>query len=291
LATPANSEETVTFYRHRELPGVELRTVRNSGRTFCSYATDFEFAAPSTWRGEVWHRRQRGTLEPGSLLCVHPGDVIEARKVLRPGSGSALTIESDALSSYLAEHGVLERSVNFKPFVRMSSCIRDRLAEVFHVFRHGFMPMAVESAMVAFVAVAVDELLAEPPRPSAREADALAAERVRDCLQDDPSATTDLSTLAQRTGMSRFRVLRVFKRHFGLPPHAYQLRVRLGLAQKALRAGAQPAEVAADLGFVDQSHMTRHFRRLLGVTPAQYARLGTWGQPRRAAPQFEAKVA
>jgi len=75
-------------------------------------------------------------------------------------------------------------------------------------------------------------------------------------------------------GLSRFQALRAFKRHYGMPPHAYQLRVRVGLAQRSLRAGGQPAQVAAEYGFVDQSHLTRHFKRLVGVTPAQYQRVG-----------------
>ncbi len=81
-----------------------------------------------------------------------------------------------------------------------------------------------------------------------------------------------LAELANETGQSRFQALRAFKRRFGLAPHAYQLRVRLGLAQKSLRDGIPPAHVAAELGFVDQSHFTRHFKHLIGVTPARYVR-------------------
>ena len=44
------------------------------------------------------------------------------------------------------------------------------------------------------------------------------------------------------------------------------------MAQKSLREGVSPADVAAELGFVDQSHFTRHFKRLVGVTPARYVR-------------------
>jgi AraC-like DNA-binding protein len=94
-------------------------------------------------------------------------------------------------------------------------------------------------------------------------------------LQQDVLATIDLRALASQTGMSRYQALRAFKRRYGLPPHAYQLRVRLGLAQQSLRDGVLPAHVAAEYGFVDQSHLTRHFKRLTGVTPTQYARVGT----------------
>ncbi|HKO49526.1 MAG TPA: helix-turn-helix transcriptional regulator, partial [Polyangiaceae bacterium] len=81
--------------------------------------------------------------------------------------------------------------------------------------------------------------------------------------------------LAKQVGVSRFQALRTFKRRYGLPPHTYQLSVRLAFAQKALREGLQPADVAAQYGFFDQSHLTRHFKRLWGLTPAQYARLGS----------------
>src|SRR6185369_6690010 len=80
-----------------------------------------------------------------------------------------------------------------------------------------------------------------------------------------------------------FRALRMFKLRYGLPPHTYQRSVRLALAQRALREGQQPAQVAAEYGFFDQSHLTRHFKRFLGVTPAQYARVGARSRASAAA--------
>ena len=91
-------------------------------------------------------------------------------------------------------------------------------------------------------------------------------------MPEDPNVTVDLDTLARASGLSRFQVVRVFKRRYGLPPHCYQLQRRLGLAKKRLRDGVRPAQVAMELGFVDQSHLTRQFKRLFGVTPAHYAR-------------------
>ena len=82
----------------------------------------------------------------------------------------------------------------------------------------------------------------------------------------------DLHALATKVGLSRFQVLRAFRKRYGLPPHAYQLCVRVARARDLLRAGQAPAEVAAECGFADQSHLGRHFKHMLGVTPAQYAR-------------------
>ena len=71
--------------------------------------------------------------------------------------------------------------------------------------------------------------------------------------------------------MSRFQLLRAFRRAFGLPPHAYLLQRRLALARRLLRSPVSLAEVAVAAGFADPSHLTRCFTRQFGVPPARYA--------------------
>jgi AraC-like DNA-binding protein len=67
-------------------------------------------------------------------------------------------------------------------------------------------------------------------------------------------------------------LVRAFSREFGIPPHRYLTGRRLELARRDLLAGHPPAEAAVRAGFYDQSHLTRHFTRLLGVGPGYYAR-------------------
>jgi len=81
-----------------------------------------------------------------------------------------------------------------------------------------------------------------------------------------------LDDLARATGVDRFRLSRAFKAAFGLAPHAYLVQLRLAKARRLLAAGQPPALVAMSLGFADQSHMGRWFRRAYGLTPARYRR-------------------
>jgi AraC-like DNA-binding protein len=260
--------------------GVEVRTLRNSDRLWCHFSTGFEFLAPSSWHAEVWHRRQQRLLTPGLVLCAHPEEVYSAERVLLRGSSSALSLDKAVLDDYVSEHGLRAEKLSLRPVSRMSSTLLNSLFEVFLMVRPGPTPMEMQAGVVEFVAALVAELLDESAAPTPRpDADARVAARIRDCLHADPAVNIDLDTLARQIGMSRFRVLRVFKRRYGLPPHTYQLQLRLGLAQKSLREGCQPAQVAAEYGFVDQSHLTRHFKRLLGVTPAQYARVARQREP------------
>ena len=80
-----------------------------------------------------------------------------------------------------------------------------------------------------------------------------------------------LAELAGVVGLSEFHFARKFRTEFACPPHAHLMRKRIERAKAQLARGNIPLKVvAASSGFSDQSHMTRLFRRLLGMTPAEY---------------------
>ena len=81
-----------------------------------------------------------------------------------------------------------------------------------------------------------------------------------------------LAELARATGLGPYTLLRAFRAETGLPPHAYLNQVRVRLARGLLDRGVPPAEAAAATGFADQAHLTRHFKRVLGVPPGAYQR-------------------
>jgi AraC-like DNA-binding protein len=63
----------------------------------------------------------------------------------------------------------------------------------------------------------------------------------------------------------------MFTRQTGMPPHSYQTQLRINHAKVLLRDGHSLAEIASITGFADQSHLTRHFHRYVGVSPGRYA--------------------
>ena len=99
--------------------------------------------------------------------------------------------------------------------------------------------------------------------------------RVRDFLHDHMEGNVGLDELATIAGIDRFRLTRLFQRAFGTSPHAYLVRLRLRAARRLLASGRTPAEVAAEVGFADQSHLGRWFRRAYRMTPAAYRRMCT----------------
>jgi AraC-like DNA-binding protein len=97
--------------------------------------------------------------------------------------------------------------------------------------------------------------------------------RARDYLVAMVEQNPSLDELAQMAGMNKFVLLRHFKRRFGTTPHHYLISLRVERARVLLAGGVPPVAVAATLGFADQGHFGRHFKRIVGVTPAEFARM------------------
>lgn len=81
-----------------------------------------------------------------------------------------------------------------------------------------------------------------------------------------------LAVLSSHCGASCFHLARSFKRELGISPLAYRNQQRLAAARRLLREGHATVDVALALGYADQSHFTRHFQRVVGTSPARYAR-------------------
>lgn len=100
--------------------------------------------------------------------------------------------------------------------------------------------------------------------------------RAREYLHAHVKDHVALADLAGVAGVNKFYLIRAFEREVGIPPHAYQTQLRLSRARHLIERGEPLSQVAFDVGFADQSHLTRRFKTLFGVTPGQYARCGKW---------------
>ena len=97
--------------------------------------------------------------------------------------------------------------------------------------------------------------------------------RVIDLIEARLHEDLGLAELAALTGLSTHYFAQAFKTNTGLPPHRYLIERRIHRAKELLIGGARPiAEIAAQVGFSSQSHLTLNFRKLTGATPAQYRR-------------------
>src|SRR5437870_2878047 len=116
--------------------------------------------------------------------------------------------------------------------------------------------------------------LGSPPGPAILKEDAhgglppASIRRRRDSIHSHLIANITIDTLATTVGLSVYHFARAFKQSIGMPPHEFILRRRVQRADQMLHRTELPlSEIAAAVGFSDQSHFARHFRRQTGMTP------------------------
>ncbi|WP_181707322.1 helix-turn-helix transcriptional regulator [Chthonobacter rhizosphaerae] len=215
-------------------------------------------------------RGERHYAMAGDVCFVNPGEVHDGEP-LGDGYAYRMTYPSEALMAAVAAD-LRDRDAHGVPHFR-SAVVTD--PEAFALFGRahrlleaGAGALGADEALLAAYALLVERHADVPARPLA-EAPA-AVQRARDYLDAHHTEDVDLATLAAVAGLSRHHLVRAFKRHTGLTPHAFQTDRRVRTARRLLGAGEALADVAAACGFSDQSHLTRVFKARVGVPPGAF---------------------
>jgi transcriptional regulator GlxA family with amidase domain len=128
-----------------------------------------------------------------------------------------------------------------------------------------------ETRLRDFLAALTAEFSETRPAVPSYQLEKQAVDRVCDFLRANYAENVSLAQLAELANLSTYHFSRVFTAQCGIPPHEFLVQLRLAHAKQFLREGVGIALVAFQTGFADQSHLTRHFKRMFGVTPGQYA--------------------
>jgi AraC-like DNA-binding protein len=267
-------QESVRFRRNDSLVGVEIMDVEWSPRNWRWFNTHFSITLIHNWHGEAHYRGRRHLVKPGVGFYTEPGETHSTPRVDRAGCFKVFLFEPGIFHEYLRDHEIRGPQAHLTESVStMSPTLAKSLLALSRVYNDAVQsPLRVQSCFTDIVATMATDLVERRQSTKAHfDTGSSVAKRVRECLHEDRSGM-NLATLAKETGLSRFQVLRAFKRHYGLPPHAYQVSLRLARARRLLLKGLPPAAVAADCGFVDQSHFIRQFKQGVGVTPSRYVK-------------------
>lgn len=93
---------------------------------------------------------------------------------------------------------------------------------------------------------------------------------IKNAIIGNPEMELSIADMSQRVSISSYHLIRKFSSENGLTPHKFQMQCRIRKAQELLREGYRVIEVAQMVGFCDQSHMDRVFRKQLGISPEEY---------------------
>jgi AraC-like DNA-binding protein len=239
------------------VPG--LRAVRWwTDERYARMKETYTIARVESGHSEWWRGGELRRSAPGSLLITQPGDV--HRDVSRDGpitlqivSLQVATVEG-AIGKVRLDGHLAANDERAAAFQRLHAAVRacaDRLA----------LDVAIAEAIEALAMIG--DARCEHTRPVRRAIELLRAQLAESVTLDD---------LAAHAGLDKFHLCRAFRAQVGVPPYAYLTLLRIVRAKELLAAGMRPRDIALLVGFYDQSQLNRHFRRIVGTTPAQYAR-------------------
>lgn len=262
------NKEDIRLLRSTALPDFEMLTVKNSAHRWRVFHERYsvcncEFvAADIRYRGKMLQAGDRSTLifeagethttervaKPQDFQVMHfaPETVREFSQELgvrgEPHFKDAL-VDSEALfsSGKLLEKAILDNA----PLLEQQICFTQYLGTL--------LSSHLERRAV---------ILPDPGK--------LPMLRVRDYLHANFAKSVTLEELTSISGFSRYYLVKAFAKEYGLPPHQYQIHVRIERSLPLLRQGMTLTNVAQALGFTDQSHFFRYFTRIMGLTPGNY---------------------
>lgn len=237
-------------------PGVQA--VEAASRRALGRHTHDQFGIGLVLHGAQDSASGRGEVRagPGDLITVNPNEVHDGRPVQRAMRVWRMLYFDPAVVARHAALLGLPVGVELHSPVLGDGAAARAFARLHAALTGDGGPHDAEAHLLELLAT-----LCEAPAPVALRA---SVHRACERLEAEGAALADLAADA---GLSPYHFLRVFKAQTGLPPHAYRLQRQLQRARRGLLAGLAPAEAAADAGFADQSHFSRHFVRAYGLTP------------------------
>lgn len=269
--------EKIIWSAPPDLPGVEIISAENNQKAWSVLHKTYTICTMDTYLSEegaprpgesVWVSRGKMHYSPNrSMMLLEPGEVHRNIKDPPPCNFFVALIDP-----HLVNRAAYEAGMNPNPHFKQATTGDPRLYRAFVRFHAALAEQTSllhsQSLLMNCIGALIAGHCERNPRPAAHPGKR-ALFRARDFLQEHCTEKISLDQLADIAGLSRFHFLRSFTREFGLPPHAYQVQLRIEHIRLLIKRGVPPHAIEA--GFTDQSHLIWQFRRAMGVTPGRYA--------------------
>ncbi|GLK91980.1 AraC family transcriptional regulator [Pseudomonas turukhanskensis] len=269
----AAAGEQTRFWQAEELGGVELLHAHYIEQRFAPHVHDgYVFTVIERGAQRFNHRGAEHLAPVGSMVLINPDELHTGSKAHDEGwLYRAYYPEISQVNSVFEE---LELAPDGLPSFSASVLQDPQLAALFSGL-HRLLGDGHTSALERQTAWREAVLLLFQRHANVRTAaeagrEPQAVVRAKELLSAQLAEPPSLEQLASAVNLSPFHFARVFRRATGLPPHAWLKQRRLEQARALLKAGCAPVSVAVQLGFSDQSHLTRQFKQAYGVGPGEY---------------------
>ena len=218
------------------------------------------------------HGHKHFVTYPQQLIVINPDEIHTGEAAIPEGFVYRALYPTKTLMRAFAEEMNSGGLPTFQTALVHDPMMYRRFQQLHRAARQEPLPLALEvefgEALFDLVA-AHAQLQYTPTTPNDVRREVRLAQ---DYLTAHYAMNVSLHELASLVNISPYHFARLFRKQTGLPPHKYLENVRVQHAQSQLERGVPIAQVAYDTGFANQGHLTRTFKRVMGVTPGLYAK-------------------
>ncbi|MEH6578358.1 MAG: AraC family transcriptional regulator [Amphritea sp.] len=256
------------FFKHCDvLPFIEMRRADRSSACYHTHSHDeFSFGVIDAGQAEYQNSGNRHAIGAGVTVLINPGDAHACNPRAGNWSYRMLFVDTDWIG-LLQQEMLGDKGLDYTPF---SNHYHTRsyadFSRLFQCLLNENNLLVAESLLIQFL----QPYFLSENSAYAEKLDLHRVKAVKELIMDRLDSNISLDEFSQHCGMSRYHLIRSFKQAYGQSPHAFQLDQRIIKAKHLLREGKTASDTANSLGFADQSHFQRHFKKRLAVTPGQY---------------------
>lgn len=264
---------SIRYYRFHDIPGLEIFRGVADTRFVARHVHDLFCVTIAESGVRVCEtRKDKYYLTPGRIFISNRGEAHSA-SVPNDHTYSCYSMRFDAklLHSLLSRIGCSKPdSIHFGNPLLCDRILYQKLWQLHITFNEPLSILTKEYQLLDAFSHMVTGYTEEKPSAFGHEKKPVqtVCEYLQDCFADNIS----VEQLASLVALSPFHLCRVFEKEVGVPPHVYQLDIRLNRAAHMLAQGKRISSVAIETGFFDQSHFHKAFKRKFGITPKCYSK-------------------
>lgn len=262
----------VTFYRDEALPFLEAKRCRKSDLAYQKHFHEehsiglIDEGETQAWcEGLLW-RVESGRMinfPPHMLHACQPAEVANWKYKM-------LFIKPEWLEQIELPH-VDRLQIPFLLEKGKNEACSKLLNQAMEELSCKGSPLEIETALIELVHTLISKHASDLAHEPFGMLEQKYVKRVKEYIHAHYMDRITLEKLELETGISRYHLIRVFKKSMHVPPHAYQNLLRINHAKTELKNRRPIAEIAVDTGFYDQSHFAKAFAKIVGATPQTYA--------------------
>lgn len=268
-----DTDKAPRFWRDDALPFIEARSIAD-GREVCYTRhahAHFSIGAITAGRSTYVHEQSQFEVSAGTVVLMNPGDVHACNPIDdQPWSYLMLYVETPWLTDLQHQLG-FSHDLAFRRFAvthTQDAPLFQGLNDLYQVLVDPQQDiLRKQSAAVEFFSDV--QLRLNPVDFPLREPN-FKLERAADFIREHCTQLLRLEDICAAAQLSPSYLIRTFKQHYGMTPHAFVVNQRIQFARDQLRNGKLIADVALEAGFADQAHFQRAFKQHLAATPGQY---------------------